>query len=316
MTNENILDAFGGINGKAVQDTKAYKRPKSKRWLKWGATAACLCLAAIGALQLWTRPALSGAVYAEVIELSGAGYCEVEVTEEDENFAQGDIIHVNYSSVRSSSEGTDVPLTVGSLVSITYTSVKKIGTGYEVTVPYVEVVTFPGSEDEKTEHNRQIYEIDPFKVLFRLPEGWSVGDYDPQAVHYLYNGVWSRAGVYDADGTCVGAVGYNIYNADEYVNGVPMSIYHQVALGNDYRFNVYETYTIVKDTEQYQTATVDVYYSPNFAADVGTDGAANYGILSYAVGQTVYVAFEFDHEAVTAEQVKDIASSVEFTFEE
>ena len=44
MTNENILDAIGGINENAVQDAKAYKRPKSKRWFRWGAMAACLCL--------------------------------------------------------------------------------------------------------------------------------------------------------------------------------------------------------------------------------------------------------------------------------
>ena len=44
MTNEKILDAIGGINEKAVQDAKAYKRPKSKRWFRWGAIAACLCL--------------------------------------------------------------------------------------------------------------------------------------------------------------------------------------------------------------------------------------------------------------------------------
>ena len=44
MTNEDILDAIGGINEKAVQDAKAYKRPKSKRWFRWGAAVACLCL--------------------------------------------------------------------------------------------------------------------------------------------------------------------------------------------------------------------------------------------------------------------------------
>ena len=44
MTNETILDAIGGINENAVQDAKAYKRPKSKRWFRWGAMAACLCL--------------------------------------------------------------------------------------------------------------------------------------------------------------------------------------------------------------------------------------------------------------------------------
>lgn len=44
MTNENILDAIGGINEKAVQDAKAYKSPKSKRWFRWGDMAACICL--------------------------------------------------------------------------------------------------------------------------------------------------------------------------------------------------------------------------------------------------------------------------------
>ena len=46
MTNEKILDAIGGINGKAVQDAKASKHSKSKRWVRWCAAAACLCLAA------------------------------------------------------------------------------------------------------------------------------------------------------------------------------------------------------------------------------------------------------------------------------
>ena len=44
MTKENMLVAIGGINENAVQDAKAYKRPKSKRWFRWGAMAACLCL--------------------------------------------------------------------------------------------------------------------------------------------------------------------------------------------------------------------------------------------------------------------------------
>lgn len=45
MTTEMILDAIGGINEEALRDAKAYKRPKFQRWLKWGAMAACLCLA-------------------------------------------------------------------------------------------------------------------------------------------------------------------------------------------------------------------------------------------------------------------------------
>ena len=44
MKSNRILDAVGGINEEAVRDAKEYKKPKSKRWVKWGAMAACLCL--------------------------------------------------------------------------------------------------------------------------------------------------------------------------------------------------------------------------------------------------------------------------------
>lgn len=44
MTNENILDAIGMINEEAVREAKAYRRPKSRNWIKWGAVAACLFL--------------------------------------------------------------------------------------------------------------------------------------------------------------------------------------------------------------------------------------------------------------------------------
>lgn len=50
MKNENILDAIGMINEEAVRDAKAYQRPKSRNWIKWGAMAACLCLVVVGAL--------------------------------------------------------------------------------------------------------------------------------------------------------------------------------------------------------------------------------------------------------------------------
>lgn len=61
-----------------------------------------------------------------------------------------------------------------------------------------------------------------------------------------------------------------------------------------------------QETDQYQTATVDVYYAPNFLDGIGEDGITNYGILIYAIDQTVYAAFEFDCEALTDEQVKEL----------
>ena len=52
MKNENILDAIGMINEEAVRDAKAYQRPKSHKWIKWGAMAACLCLVVLAGIKM------------------------------------------------------------------------------------------------------------------------------------------------------------------------------------------------------------------------------------------------------------------------
>lgn len=87
MTNENILDAIGGINEAAVLDAKAYRRPKSRSWLKWGAAAACLCLAVSIALPVlhhkggisWNDPIQNFAAFA--LEFNGKIYEAVEAEE-------------------------------------------------------------------------------------------------------------------------------------------------------------------------------------------------------------------------------------------
>lgn len=50
MKSESILDAIGMINEEAVREAKAYQRPKSRGWVKWGAMAACLCLVVLAAI--------------------------------------------------------------------------------------------------------------------------------------------------------------------------------------------------------------------------------------------------------------------------
>ena len=84
MTNENILDAIGGINEKAVQDAKAYKRPKSKRWFRWGAAAACLCLVvgiAIPILHYKGGSDYQDPIHIAAFELNGKFYEAVETPE-------------------------------------------------------------------------------------------------------------------------------------------------------------------------------------------------------------------------------------------
>ena len=44
MKNDQIIDAIGMINDEVVHDAKAYQYPQSRRWIKWGFTAACFVL--------------------------------------------------------------------------------------------------------------------------------------------------------------------------------------------------------------------------------------------------------------------------------
>lgn len=87
MTNENILDAIGGINENAVQDAKAYKRPKSKRWFRWGAMAACLCLVVGIAIPILHHKGKGGIDHQDPLqdtaafELNGKFYEVVETPE-------------------------------------------------------------------------------------------------------------------------------------------------------------------------------------------------------------------------------------------
>jgi len=177
----------------------------------------------------------------------------------------------------------------------------------------LQQVGFPESDTEKTDMNKDIFEITPFNIQVALPSEWSVGEFDSHAETYLYNGVWSRVAIFDQEGNCVGAVGYNIFETDEETEGEPMAIYNQIALGNDYQFDVRDSYIVVKKSDAGETATVDVYYSPVFSDSSGSenDSKTNYGILSYNRDRSVYVALEFD-SSISDEMITNIANSVKF----
>lgn len=125
-------------------------------------------------------------------------------------------------------------------------------------------MVFPESDAEKTDMNKDIFEITPFNIQVALPDGWFAGEFDSQVETYLYSGVWSRVAIYDKEENCVGAVGYNIFEWDEETEGELMAVYNQIALGNDYQFDVKGSYTVVRKLDAGETATTDVYYSPSF----------------------------------------------------
>ena len=174
-------------------------------------------------------------------------------------------------------------------------------------------IAFPTSDTEKTDFNKDIFEVTPFNIQVAFPVGWSTGEFDSQTETYLYSGIWSRIAIYDEEEKCVGAIGYNIFDLDEESEDELMAIYNQVALGNDYHFDVKNSYTVVQKTDVGETATVDVYYSPVLATAPNSESTprTNHGILAYNSSALVYVAFEIN-DSISEETIASIASSVKF----
>ena len=114
--------------------------------------------------------------------------------------------------------------------------------------------------------------------------------------------------ILNEDKDLVGVAGYNKYEVYEGAENEPAAIYNQIALGNDYHFDVRETYKVINETKTGATAVTDVYYSATV-----NDGKEkrNKGIVSYNKDMLVYVAFEFDQERITDEQLESVAKSIE-----
>ena len=70
MDSNHILNAMGAIDDNAILDAKSYQRPKSHRWLRWGACAACICL--VISLSITTMAAKIPSFYNVLYEISPA----------------------------------------------------------------------------------------------------------------------------------------------------------------------------------------------------------------------------------------------------
>ena len=184
----------------------------------------------------------------------------------------------------------------------------------------LQTVVFPAYTDEKTQYNASIFEIPPFTLSVELPEGWTIHQKGEGDTAYGIAGAWSGMGIYDADQQYVGAVAYNTYEEYEGAEDTPQAIYNQIALANHYSFNAQPAdttpggaYVPVKETSSGVTATTEVYLSAIFNQQAGYGDTETYnkGILSYNKERLVYVAFEFASDALTDEQLTQIAQSVE-----
>lgn len=169
-------------------------------------------------------------------------------------------------------------------------------------------LVFPSGNDELTDYNKAVLDIEKFTASFRLPDGWHIEEKGSDDNSKAYTSVFSPHYIFDGSDNCIGLVGYNIIPQE--LSGeelIPNAIYNQIALGNDYRFDIREKYDVVSSSETGETALTEVYYS-----DVITEGGEKYnrGILAYDSLIGAYIAFDIDSTAVTNGECTDIAESI------
>ena len=169
------------------------------------------------------------------------------------------------------------------------------------------MLSFPVNDYEKTEFNAKIYDEAQFLLSLTLPDGWSTKKQEAAEDEFSLISVFSKYNILNEEKTLVGVVGFNKYEAYEGVEDEPTAIYNQIALGNDYQFDVRENYEVMNETKAGVTAITDVNYSR--AVNNGKD-KQNKGIVSYNKELSAYVAFEFNSEKIADGQLESIAKSV------
>lgn len=183
-------------------------------------------------------------------------------------------------------------------------------TAYVVLDDYFENgIVFPSGNDEVTEYNKNILGVSAFTLKIALPDDWSVSEKDDDV--YELMSCFSINYIYNDNNECVGKVGYNMMPSDfDKENFIPIAVYNQIALGNDYRFDVKEKYDVLKSANKSEIALTNVFYSAVVTDDNSEKN--NKGIVMYDLEYNVYVAIEFENDALSDEQYSYIANSLYF----
>ncbi|MGN8774731.1 hypothetical protein, partial [Candidatus Weimeria sp. HCP3S3_B5] len=118
--------------------------------------------------------------------------------------------------------------------------------------------------------------------------------------------------IVDGDGNVIGQIGIQLIDEGYKLPEKPetsdlMALYNQVSLGNDFHFDVHDSYIEVRNDTTEIVGTTDVYISPAINSDTEEH---DYGILAYKRGDSCYLGIILLRDAVTAEQWKDVARHV------
>ncbi|HHV97466.1 MAG TPA: hypothetical protein GXX37_13550 [Clostridiaceae bacterium] len=146
MKTPKLAIAMGYIDDDLVSGAVEYKPSLVKLvWFRYVAAVACLCLVLLGAIKitisLFPKSNTNTPVYGvlgEVVAIKDDGRYDVRITGEDQNFAKGDIVTINYDYV--SNESGNRALKTGDIIAITYSTYEKTGTTYQITPGQIDIV--------------------------------------------------------------------------------------------------------------------------------------------------------------------------------
>ena len=168
-------------------------------------------------------------------------------------------------------------------------------------------IIFPAHEMDKTEYNAQIFETPKFTAGFDLPAFWTTGI--PQEGEKRFSDLlWSPVNIYDENGEAAGTVAFNTFIVydDTTEENFHRMVYNQLMLGSV--INWEEEYVPVKTDSNGEIAVVRIR-----DLDLETEEPIFYpAILAYDLDLLVYIGIQFDVDAVTEQQLFDIAESITF----
>ena len=152
-----------------------------------------------------------------------------------------------------------------------------------------------------------------------FPEGWRFEKRPPDegysSKYLMMNVIGYIHDIYDENGNHIGAIGCNRYDVtDKYIQN-RQAIYSAIGVANGYHFSTQPAdsedgfYSTAAVSLYGASATTKVYYAPYMAENAGypKEERYNHGILCYEEKLNLYVAMEFDRDALTEEQIQYLA---------
>lgn len=172
-------------------------------------------------------------------------------------------------------------------------------------------ITFPAYTEGREEYNAAVYDIEPFQLGIKLPEGWSVRvpPAEERGTSFAFTPLW----LYQGD-EYAGSIGYNTFEVypDVPPDDFYRMVYNQLMLGSVISWD--NDYTVVRDWGSGCAATVQITERQIEQSPPGMGAASPVdtrpGILAYDKDLLVYVAISLENGRLSGEEVWELAESL------